>query len=1346
MAKLTEIAEFINEVLRLEKNTPVKGYDPETEELGPSNQQAQVLANRTLWLKEHIESILEKYVISVNDKSGKVLLDYNDVGAEKKGLAATLLSDHVAEDDPHPQYLTVLKGNDHYVQTDKGNKPLGYLQLDAAGKIPANILDAFKSRYAVVETEAERLALPKVDVLTVCAQLQGNNYPDNQLFYLNAGEDPSVLSNWIQGESAFLGGVSSVFGRTGAVTAQNGDYNANQITETPERVFLSPIEKRSLADKQDLLVTGVTIKTLHEIPLLGNGDIKLDYNDVGADGKGTAKTEVENHLLDPDPHPQYVKSDDANNTFVKQSTANKALGYVQLTENGKLPAEMLESLKAQYVFVNTTAERLAIKMNDNLTIALQLNGPTEDDDQLWYLNGGLDPSLEENWVKGQSTTIVGVTSIFGRAGMVKAEDGDYNTDQITETPDRVFLSPEEKTAFAGKQEKLQSGVSIKTINDKPLLGEGNLDLTYSDVGGDKSGAGVKAVSDHEAKPNPHEQYALLEGANLPGGIVTVGENGKIDTALIEVFKSSVVVVSNKAARLALPKINDLRIAKEADTEVFFYLNGGQDPATEENWITGQGGAGSSDVTKVFNRIGNILAEEGDYNADQITETETRKFISPSEKETFAAVGTVAVTAHKEEVDPHGQYLNQERGDGRYVQGNNNNKAEGYLKLDAQNKIPAEYLNVIQARHVIVTTEAERLALEEYHNLTICVQLNGEGEQDDQLYYLNGDLDPSNPDNWVAGQSAIIQGVPSFNGRVGPIVPAQGDYNADQITETETRKFTTPAEKAGWSGKADKVHTHTAGQIVEFEKEVAGVIGSHISPGQGISVNYDSETGKTTVTATGSGSEGGGTDYIVSNKVGATAGQIHNFNFPIQSKFNIFAFALKSEAGKTNQTWVQETFPAAKITDYSVTDKVVFNNRLEIKVNGSYTLAQNGTLFESVVTERGNTLTITNGGLVSLIPPMTSASMDGYNVYASGSYSADAAPYYAFDGKDSTFWLSNEGNAPWWLRISLPKATEVRKYSIKNRADNYVSMPTSWKFQGSNDGNTWVDIESRTNSSNTPGLVLEFTLSTPVTYPHYRLLISTAAQNNVASISEFKLFGMATERFILGSENKYFYVDGSKTLQEITDPITADVINTLGNTSIDLTNGQQNTLGAGFKVISNVGFSVTTLLSPYAQIAIPNALTPTINWGGINSSTVSAALKGAGKLCLAASRDLVNWFVFKNAAWTSIGTLSPTVESAQHLIDVGMTQTEIGAITLAQWGDFYAAVDSQPDKIAFAYATSIPNALVDDVKITAHAISYNEVSSWKLQTPAEVEIRWYRDSMSFKTVAAGDYKLVYQAPK
>ncbi len=53
-------------------------------------------------------------------------------------------------------------------------------------------------------------------------------------------------------------GVASVFGRSGAVAAQEGDYNADQIAETSERVFVSPGQRQKLGrlSGENILVNG----------------------------------------------------------------------------------------------------------------------------------------------------------------------------------------------------------------------------------------------------------------------------------------------------------------------------------------------------------------------------------------------------------------------------------------------------------------------------------------------------------------------------------------------------------------------------------------------------------------------------------------------------------------------------------------------------------------------------------------------------------------------------------------------------------------------------------------------------------------------------------------------------------------------------------------------------------------------------------------------------------------------------------------------------------------------------------------------------------------------------------
>lgn len=62
------------------------------------------------------------------------------------------------------------------------------------------------------------------------------------------GEEPD--SN---GNVEVQAGVASVFGRTGAVTAQEGDYDAGQIDETSSRVFVSPQEKAKWNAPGDLI-------------------------------------------------------------------------------------------------------------------------------------------------------------------------------------------------------------------------------------------------------------------------------------------------------------------------------------------------------------------------------------------------------------------------------------------------------------------------------------------------------------------------------------------------------------------------------------------------------------------------------------------------------------------------------------------------------------------------------------------------------------------------------------------------------------------------------------------------------------------------------------------------------------------------------------------------------------------------------------------------------------------------------------------------------------------------------------------------------------------------------------
>lgn len=67
----------------------------------------------------------------------------------------------------------------------------------------------------------------------------------------------------ISSSTVAAGAVTSVFLRTGAVAAQSGDYNADEITETATKVFLTPAEKTLITTNQSNIGTNVTAISLN---------------------------------------------------------------------------------------------------------------------------------------------------------------------------------------------------------------------------------------------------------------------------------------------------------------------------------------------------------------------------------------------------------------------------------------------------------------------------------------------------------------------------------------------------------------------------------------------------------------------------------------------------------------------------------------------------------------------------------------------------------------------------------------------------------------------------------------------------------------------------------------------------------------------------------------------------------------------------------------------------------------------------------------------------------------------------------------------------------------------------
>lgn len=462
MSTLVEISEYIDQVLRLDLDTPVKGFDGT--EIGPSNEQAQVLANRTKWLKERLTKLSEsledikdrEYVASINKKTGAITLTYSDVGA-------------AAKDHTH----------------------------DAS-----EITTTDEKQFVSLEDK--------------------NNWNDKQEKLISGTTLKTVLGISLLG--------------SGDITIKS-----SQITTDETARFVTDDEIQKWNTKQTKLVSGTNISTLHGKTLLSGDDVKLSYSDVGADKSGAGTEAVAAHVSEDDPHTQYLTLARAKENVVFKDTGNQANGYLQLDDKGHIPIEFIELFQAKYVIVDNKAERLAIEKAGDITICLET-----DTNKTYYLNGLEDPSVESNWKEGQSTEINTVASVFGRVGSIKAQTGDYTADQITETSKRVFVTPDNKTTWDAKQEKLVSGTNIRTVNGESLLGNTDIEITTDSIGAAEkehthkpseitTDADAQFVSEDEKKAWNAKQDNLVSGTNIK----TINEKDLVGKGNIDLTYSDV---------------------------------------------------------------------------------------------------------------------------------------------------------------------------------------------------------------------------------------------------------------------------------------------------------------------------------------------------------------------------------------------------------------------------------------------------------------------------------------------------------------------------------------------------------------------------------------------------------------------------------------------------------------------------------------------------------------------------------------------------------------------------------------------------------------------------------------
>lgn len=140
---------------------------------------------------------------------------------------------------------------------------------------------------------------------------------------------------------------------------------------------------------------------------------------------------------------------------------------------------------------------------------------------------------------------------------------------------------------------------------------------------------------------------------------------------------------------------------------------------------------------------------------------------------------------------------------------------------------------------------------------------------------------------------------------------------------------------------------------------------------------------------------------------------------------------------------------------------------------------------------------------NLIPKMTS--WDSPSGVAS-SNSEWSYSYRSFDGDHSTVtsaWGSDSVAS--WLRYDFPKSEVISKYVMYPQQTAPARAPKNWTFEGSNDGQNWDVLDSRSNISVWfDNQAKEFEFKNSNSYTSYRINISANNGDTYTSFSELEM--------------------------------------------------------------------------------------------------------------------------------------------------------------------------------------------------------------------------------------------------
>ena len=297
---------------------------------------------------------------------------------------------------------------------------------------------------------------------------------------------------------------------------------------------------------------------------------------------------------------------------------------------------------------------------------------------------------------------------------------------------------------------------------------------------------------------------------------------------------------------------------------------------------------------------------------------------------------------------------------------------------------------------------------------------------------------------------------------------------------------------------------------------------------------------------------------------------------------------------------------------------VFANNFTVTIDGTYT----------VQTIRNTLSTVKIPNIAT--PAMTSNNTPSGVVFASSTNGANA-PWIAFnqDNSGATYWQSGTANTG-ILGYQFPSGKVIKRYIIRMNTLGVQTYPTSWTFQGSNDGISYTTLDTVTATSIPLGSFYSCpTLANTTSYTYYRInitAVNTAGQ--LPTISEFEMTESAG--VILGNSTggQFIYANGGDLT---TTASTGIVVGAASTPVLQMTLASPN--------IGTFNGSVLTMTNTTSFIAIRNSGTGTLNLNGNYNLDGGTNVR---QIITATSTGTIN--IVGNVSSTTTGTASTNMNT------------------------------------------------------------------------------------------------------